>query len=296
MIDLVDYCSRKLTRLNGGYDFRCLEPAANASVNAENLKAYSKSLEERTPKEELAQHLTEIEFRVCIAACSVSRFICEHSDVMPLSVASRITDTHDFLILTVPLIENPPWTRRLDSGKWQKLVEQNWKDVQPIDLLKLTKNEGQPWLMLFHLMTKKNFRERYHLNTFRKAQLLRVRKFLNEVMLDQMPVLADIQRYMDELAITEVPEPQSVQENVFMFQQVAVTREKAIKGKSWSEISAKTLETIFFMTDKDDEDLKRIANIYTDFGDEADGVDAETIDILSKAQQQTTNIVGEVDE
>ena len=111
-----------------------------------------------------------------------------------------------------------------------------------------------------------------------------------------MPVLADIQRYMDELAITEVPEPQSVQENVFMFQQIAVTREKAIKGKSWSEISAKTLETIFFMTDKDDEDSKRIANIYTDFGDEADGVDAETIDILSKAQQQTTNIVGEVDE
>ena len=73
MIDLVDYCSRKLTRLNGGYDFRCLEPAANASANAENLKAYSKNLEERTPKEELAQHLTEIEFRVCIAACSVSR-------------------------------------------------------------------------------------------------------------------------------------------------------------------------------------------------------------------------------
>ena len=224
------------------------------------------------------------------------RFICEHSDVMPLSVASRITDTHDFLILTVPLIENPPWTRRLDSGKWQKLVEQNWKDVQPIDLLKLTKNEGQPWLMLFHLVTKKTFRERYHLNTFRKAQLLRVRKFLNEVMLDQMPILADIQRYMDELAITEVPEPQSVQENVFMFQQVAVTREKAIKGKSWSEISAKALETIFFMSDKDDEDLKRIANIYTDFGDEADVVDAETIDILSKAQHQTTNIVGEVDE
>ena len=75
MIDLVDYCSRKLTRLNGGYDFRSLEPAANASINSENLKAYSKKLEERTPKEELAQHLTEIEFRVCIAACSLSRYI-----------------------------------------------------------------------------------------------------------------------------------------------------------------------------------------------------------------------------
>ena len=73
MIELVDYCSRKLTRLNGGYDFRSLEPAANASISAENIKEYSKKIEERSPKEELAQHLTEIEFRVCIAACSLSR-------------------------------------------------------------------------------------------------------------------------------------------------------------------------------------------------------------------------------
>lgn len=294
MIDLVDYCSRKLTRLNGGYDFRSLEPAANASINSENLKAYSKKLEERTPKEELAQHLTEIEFRVCIAACSLSRFICEHSDAMPLSVASRITDTHDFLILTVPLIENPPWTRRLDNGKWQKLVDQNWKSIEPIDLLKLTKYEGQPWLMLFHLMTKENFRERYHLNTFRKSQLLRVRKYLNEVMLDQMPILADIQRYMDELQLTEVPEPQSVQDNVFMFQQVAVTRENATKGKNWSEIAAKALETVFTMTDKNDDDLKRIANVYTDFGDDEDGLDAETQEILRKAQQNKSERLEEI--
>ena len=222
------------------------------------------------------------------------RFICEHSDAMPLSVASRITDTHDFLILTVPLIENPPWTRRLDNGKWQKLVDQNWKTVEPIELLKLTKYEGQPWLMLFHLMTKENFRERYYLNTFRKGQLLRVRKYLNEIMLDQMPILADIQRYMDELTLTEVPEPQSVQDNVFMFQQVAVTRDSATKGKSWSEIAAKALETIFTMTDKDDSDLKRLANVYTDFEGEEDSLDAETQEILKKAQQYKAERMEEI--
>lgn len=58
--------------------------------------------------------------------------------------------------------------------------------------------------MLYHLLAKEVFRERYHLNSFRKGQLLRVRKYLNEIMLDQLPILADIQRYMDELAITEV--------------------------------------------------------------------------------------------
>ena len=105
-------------------------------------------------------------------------------------------------------------------------------------------------------------------------------------MLDQMPILADMQRYMDELQLTEVPEPQSVQDNVFMFQQVAVAREKATKGKNWNEISTKALKDIFTMTDKDDEDLKRIANVYTDFGDEGEeALDPEAQDILKKAQQ-----------
>jgi zinc finger MYND domain-containing protein 10 len=230
MIELADYCARKLTRLNGGYDFRGLEPVSNAAATPDSLKKYAESLETRTPKEELAQYLTEIEFRVCISATALARFVCEHADSLPLSVASRITDTHDFLVLTVPLIENPPWTRRLDNGKWQKLIDQKWSTVQPIDLLKITKCEGQvttraipnlsqfnlktchdvtrnkqPWLMLYHLLAKEVFRDRYHLNSFRKGQLLRVRKYLNEMMLDQLPILADMQRYMDELAISEVP-------------------------------------------------------------------------------------------
>ena len=37
-------------------------------------------------------------------------------------------------------------------GKWEKLVDQNWKEVPPIDLLKITKLEGQPWLGLYALV------------------------------------------------------------------------------------------------------------------------------------------------
>ena len=65
----------------------------------------------------------------------------------------------------------------------------------------------QVWLAVFHLLSNSDCRKRYHINAFRKASLLRARKYLNDVMLDQLPVLADIQRYMDELAIMDVPEP-----------------------------------------------------------------------------------------
>ena len=179
--------------------------------------------------------------------------------------------------MTVPLIENPPWTRRLENGTWQKLIDQKWTNVLPIDLLKLTKLEGQPWLMLYHLLAKSLFRERYSLNSFRKGQLLRVRKYLNEILLDQLPVLADIQRYMDELALTDVPENFLNSGNSpFMFQQVAVGREKLMKGKDWETVADFQMESIFSMTDKDDKDLKRMADLYSDESVER-VVDPETI-------------------
>jgi zinc finger MYND domain-containing protein 10 len=263
-IELVDFCARKLVRLNGGYDFRAIEPADRGGES--NVKDMADELAKRTPKEELSQHLTEIEFRVCIASVSVARMLCEHADAMPLSIVSRITDTHDLLMLFIPLIENPPWTRRLpDTGKWQKLVEQKWTDVQPIDLLKITKLEGQPWIGLYQLIAKEVFRERYALNSFRKGQLLRVRKFINDVVLDQLPFLADIQRYMDELQVMDVPEAAAGgQGSVFLLQQVAVTRDKLVSDRDWPAAADRVMKTVFTMTDRDDKDLRRMADFYAD--------------------------------
>ena len=192
--------------------------------------------------------------------------------------------------MTVPLIENPPWTRRLENGTWQKLVEQKWTTVLPIDLLKLTKLEGQPWLMLYHLLAKSVFRERYSLNSFRKGQLLRVRKYLNELLLNQLPILADIQRYMDELALTDVPESFLNSGNSpFMFQQVAVGREKIMKGKDWGLIAGHQMQNIFVMTDKDDKDLQRMAELYSDESVESiidpNSILADTLEIVPPLPQ-----------
>lgn len=280
LIELVDYCARKLMRLNGGYDFSSYDPASeqqsmgslgSAENNNENAKKFLEKLEKRTPTEDLMQHLSQIEFRVCITAVSIARFMCEHCDSLVLSVSTRITDTHDYLVLMIPLIENPPWSRRISAAqgkpaKWQKLVDFKWTDVLPIDLLKLTKLEGQPWLTLFALLSKKVFRERYHINSFRKDQLLRVRKFLNDILLDQLPVLADIQRYMDELAMSDTSQDPAANatSSLFKFQQVAVYREKLLKNKDWKVIAAEQLRLTFTMTDRTDRFLKKMADLYCD--------------------------------
>lgn len=150
-------------------------------------------------------------------------------------------------------------------------MDYKWTEVAPIDLLKITKLEGQPWLAVYHLVSKKEFRERYHLNSFRKGQLLRVRKYINDILLDQLPVLADIQRYMDELAISDVPEPLTSigAGGVFMFQQVAMYREKLMRGRDWPALADQQIQSVFTMTDKTDAYLRRLAEFYTDDGVEA---------------------------
>lgn len=54
----------------------------------------------------------ETEFRVCVTAVALLRFLCEHVHRLPLGVMTRLLDTHDVLLGLVILVENPPWTRR----------------------------------------------------------------------------------------------------------------------------------------------------------------------------------------
>ena len=139
----------------------------------------------------------------------------------------------------------------------------------------MTKLEGQLWISLYYLISKREFRERYQLNSFRTAQLLRVRKYLNDTLLDQLPMLADIQRYMDELTIADATggsaanrsalDASSLSANAFvMLQQVAVVRDKLLRGTNWDSIATHTIEKVFTMTDATDRDLKLIADVYAD--------------------------------
>lgn len=52
----------------------------------------------------------------------------------------------------------------------------------------------QVWLAMYHLMCEDECRKRYHFNSMRKNSILRVRKYINDLLLDQLPVLAGVQR------------------------------------------------------------------------------------------------------
>lgn len=181
-IDLVDYVAVRVGDLAGG--------------------AYSRpptGTTEGGPRQQVVQWLYDIGFSTSIACVSLLRYICEHLPKLQLSVMARVIDRHDALLLQVPLIENPPWVRRAPqppsegssgaesypAAAWQKWVGNAWVDVEARDLLKLSPCEGQPWLALLALTMEPEVRKRYALHSHRKSTLLRVRKYLNTVLLDQ---------------------------------------------------------------------------------------------------------------
>ena len=212
-LDLTDYCARRLAALHSrAKAFRELNPARNPD---EKPAEFADKLKNRTAREELEEQALQIEFTVSVSCVALVRMVCEHVGELTVAAVSRIVDKHDFLLSVIPLIEHPPWTRaRQADGKriWQKLDNGEWTDVPHDRLLDVTKLEAQAWFALYWLSMHQEIRKRYGFDAYRKQTLLRARRFVNDVLLDQIPVLADLQRFMDELAIVSAPEPTAVRD------------------------------------------------------------------------------------
>lgn len=221
--------------------------------------------------EEIRDNRLDTEYKTAVVATSLARYLCEHMEFLPIGAQTRILDTHDYLQMFVSLVDEPPWTRKRISSKtdkvvWEKLHNNSeWKEVAPNNLLKVTQSEAQCWISMFHLTCSNACRQKYALNVFRKEQILRLRKYLNEVMRDQLPFLTDVMRYMDELALMDVPETSTGQGSTLLMQQVDRLRENLVRGKNWREVSTFQVKSIFSKcADGTDEDLRLIAGIYNE--------------------------------
>ena len=171
-VELVDYLARRMVELNS----KGKEWSARGVDAPTDTKEMAAKIDAMTPLSELEDQSVEVNFQACVGCATVVRYLIEHVNTLPLSVLTRMVDTHDILLTLIPIIENPPWTRRTPEGKWQKLIDDKWKTVEPAELLTLTKTEGQMWLALFHFICNAEIQKRYHFNSFRKGQLLRARK------------------------------------------------------------------------------------------------------------------------
>jgi membrane protease subunit (stomatin/prohibitin family) len=66
------------------------------------------------------------------------------------------------------------------------------------------KIEAQIWLTIYNMFLSQDTNRKYEITSFRKANLLRLRKYMTEVLLDQLPMLSGMLRSLEELSMTEV--------------------------------------------------------------------------------------------
>merc|ERR1712070_1333880 len=144
----------------------------------------------------------DLEFQIGMCVISVTRFLTDHRAGLPLSATVRLLDTQDFLMTLCPLIEKAPWVRKSIRGEVQKYEKQEWVLVDEEDMGKLPELQVQLFLAVHNLVMDQDCRNRYNLTSVRKDNLLRLRRFLNEVVFDQVPPLANLLRTLEELSIT----------------------------------------------------------------------------------------------
>jgi zinc finger MYND domain-containing protein 10 len=168
-----------------------------------------------------------------------------------LGVTNRILNTHDFIYILVDAIETSPWERRNDSKNNQisKYIDNKWKVIDERDRYQLIKVEGQVWISLYELLMSPQCNEKYNYDDKKKNQILKLRHHLNESLIDQIPSLISLQRFLEQLSMSEMPAHKSD----LIIEQIAEIYDSIIgehRGK-WKDLAKKQANTVLNPSDNE---------------------------------------------
>ena len=107
----------------------------------------------------------------------------------------------------------------------------------------MTKIEGQIWLTIYNMFMTQASNQKYELTTFRKGNLLRLKKYMNEVLLDQLPLLAPMLRGFEEMQLMQDSNIKS--SNAFVVEVIPEFRARILNGRNWKEIALYQMKNFF---------------------------------------------------
>lgn len=203
IIDLTDYCLRLMNSFitSGNSDDDDDEPLQNNDGSGDYL---TKAAASATKDIDMGKMASTVVFANCFKALSTIRYIIENLDSLGSGLISRFTISSDAPMLLTQLLLQKPWRRE----NWQtgNITEYDpttatWKSVDPSSRFLLGPTEIQAWLALYMLLKNNHILGNYELYESRKNQLLRLRPNLHELSLDQLPILGELQLFLNQLAV-----------------------------------------------------------------------------------------------
>ncbi len=193
---------------------------------------------------------------------SLIRFITDHMEGLPAAIVHQLMETTDIPLVLVPLLEQKPWLRKSRKGEPEKFEDQKWVRVEAHEQGKLCKLEAQIWLTIYNMFMTQASNSKYEITTHRKANLGRLRKFMNETLIDQLPMLTPLWRSLEEMQL--MADNNVKQASSFVVEVLPEIRASILNGKNWREI-AHYQATHFYSAENanNKEDMERMMKLYS---------------------------------
>ena len=218
-----------------------------------------KEILNRSSEDELKKQHVEIQFSIAMICLSIIRFISDNLPSLDIPIVHQMMEVNDIPCILVPLLELKPWVRINRKGEKEVYEDQKWQTQK--DSQQVSKIEAQIWLTIFSLFMCGEAQRKYEVTTFRKSNLLSLKKFMNEVLIDQIPVLTEMLRALEELSLMQ--ESTIAAANPFIVQVLPEIRNKILEGKDWRKIAKYQRETYFEISDSEAKDeMKGIMSLY----------------------------------
>ncbi|KAK2583290.1 hypothetical protein KPH14_009294 [Odynerus spinipes] len=243
VLDLIDYAVKCVTTLLHRNDIEVYE----------NLKDPNSCLEEILEKKK------EIEFDVGMRCISILRYLAEFLDSLPLCAISRMLTTHDIPYLLAQLIESHPWSKNDPEGNLMK-YDGKWGKVKENEEGKITKMEGQVWFGLRELLLNPKCAPYYEITEHRLSHLLKLQKYLHEIVLDQIAPLIDLKRWLSYLSMSSTPSTTAHPVYVEAIPQIKSSIMEKYH-KKWKKLAKHQAKSIFV---KDHDYITSVAQILSD--------------------------------
>ncbi|KAJ3320456.1 Zinc finger MYND domain-containing protein 10 [Boothiomyces sp. JEL0866] len=144
--------------------------------------------------------IRDMEFEMSINCLGIFRTISDQIADFSITALKYI----NMACVLVHILQNSPWIRK--SKFLERFENGTWKNIDEEDLTLISKAEGQIWLALMNLLLEPACRKNYPMHKRNKEVILHLKSFISDEVVDQLPPLVDLQRYLEELLILEVPD------------------------------------------------------------------------------------------